>query len=288
MKRRDGNGPATMDVGMIECGVVAEQPSLVIAMPMRDKPTVESEIALRLNTEPHTLLTVTGLPVDEARNELAKRILHLRPLPEIVVLLDDDAWWPPGAVEALVDVLHGLPQQVGMLAAGFCKRLPHAPAVAYLKADSRGASLPLMRDTVPDGAILRIEACGLHACALRVSALAALTADPFALGLATGEDIAFCVRLRELFEIACAPSITFAHIEAQTGVAYVPFGCPMEIVDNRATPLQPEQFLDRLRSAGVPVTTVSTANGICTVRIDNELDRSYGSILDERRKTRAA
>jgi len=268
---------------------------MVVAMPSRQKPTAETEGALRY-TAPHLLLSEVGKPIDRARNDLAARILALRPLPEVVVLLDDDAWWLPGAVEALAETLRGLPAQVAMLAGGFCKRMPHAPLASFAKSGRASGSFAINQGAVPDGAVVRIEGCGLHACALRTSALAALGEGPFRLGPATGEDLAFCARLRERgFEIACAPSITFAHVEVETGVTYVPFSGPLEIVANRARPLPPERFFQRLRAAGFKATIVSTAGGRRTVRVDREVvERSYGPAFDlhreayrKRRKARA-
>lgn len=55
-----------------------------ILMPIRDVPTPQTLYALEHNVEtPCTLLTVTGKPVDEARNELRKRVLELTPVPDV-------------------------------------------------------------------------------------------------------------------------------------------------------------------------------------------------------------
>jgi len=71
---------------------------LLIAMPMRDKPTRETLWALKDATPGHTLFTEVGLPDDEARNALAKRILE-HESEEFVAWIDDEAWCMPGSID---------------------------------------------------------------------------------------------------------------------------------------------------------------------------------------------
>ena len=101
---------------------------MLIAMPMRDKPTRETLWALKNATPEHILLTEVGLPVDEARNALAKRILEFES-EEFVMWLDDDAWWLPGSIEDFVSSLRALPDHA-LVCRGFSERRPYSSAVA--------------------------------------------------------------------------------------------------------------------------------------------------------------
>ncbi|HEV2740818.1 MAG TPA: glycosyltransferase family 2 protein [Candidatus Elarobacter sp.] len=234
-------------------------PHVWILMPMRDKPTRETTAALTSNTGPHTLLTERGKPVDDARNALSVQALALDPLPEIVVLIDDDAWWFPGAVEALVRELKAQPS-FAMLVGGFSKRIPHSPTVAYVRAGDASSALILGQNCLPN-TVVEIEECGLHACAVRTSALRALGPAPFALRSDKGEDLEFCARLREHgFKIGCIPSVTFAHVDDNVGAVFVPMMGPCEIADNRLRPSQ--------------------AKGVQTLRFDVGSARSFGTASD--------
>jgi hypothetical protein len=246
---------------------------LVIAMPVRDAMTRETRQALAHNTGPHTLLTVTGKPVDEARNELAKRVLSLEPLPEFVVWIDADAWWLPGAVERLIEPLRHVPS-LAMVAGYFCRRTPNAPAVANVRAGDASSAVVLGRDC-GENDVRMIAECGMHACAVRVSALRALGAHPFAVSM-VGEDLAFCKRLRDQgFAIGCAAGITFAHVEA-AGIAFVPNSGPLTIADGRPRALTGDEFARRLQRAGIPVTFYDRGRGRLVARVDVQAARTYG------------
>jgi hypothetical protein len=110
---------------------------LVVCMPTRDGPSAETQQALRDNMDGFIgpVLTVVGKPVDEARNELA---VHTRLLvslarkagadAEMVLWVDDDAWWPAGTVARLADDLARFPESVVM--GSFCRRLQYDGLVA--------------------------------------------------------------------------------------------------------------------------------------------------------------
>lgn len=256
---------------------------LIIAMPLRDKMTRETELALKHNTGPHQLLTVAGKPVDEARNELAARVLALSPRPEVVVWIDDDAWWLPGAVETLAATLHERPD-LAMVAGGFSRRIPHSTAVARRIAGDTSTELkPVPRGVAGGdcylGDIVDIAECGMHACAVRTSAMQDCGPEPFAL-MDAGEDLSFCARLRDRgFKIACAPAITFGHIDTTTGFAYLPLMPPGKIENGKARALTPA---DLRGVPGIVRAVPFWKNGRRGLRVEQrtEAGRSYGATTD--------
>lgn len=264
---------------------LSRQTTLVVCMPTRTTPTPETLRALRLNSPPHCLLMETGKPVDEARNALADRILALDPLPEIVVLLDDDAWWEKGIVENLVAELRSQPS-LGMLAGSFSQRIPHAPTTA------RRIAQDITTDLIPDyggtpGAnctvndIVLIEEVGLHACALRTSALRAVGPNPFNVIGTLAEDQAFCARLRKCdVKIACAPAFPFLHVDKDSGFAYAPCN-PLWKIDNGR--LRKVTIDELKRSPNVKATPLRVdENGVVIYEMQHlaEPSRSYGAAVD--------
>lgn len=237
--------------------------------------TRETRQALDDNAGPHLLLTVTGKPVDEARNELAERVLSLNPVPEFVVWIDDDAWWLPGAVERLIEPMRSVPN-LAMVSGAFCARIPNSPTRAYRRAGDPFSSVVLGRGCGGRDVVL-IEECGLHACAVRTSALRALGDRPFAI-TNVSEDLAFCRRLRDRgFTIGCAIGVTFAHIEADAGIAFVPDSGPVEIIEGQKRDLTPDEFARRLQRANIQVTMTDKGDGHAEARV---AARSYGPKLD--------
>jgi hypothetical protein len=252
-------------------------PDLVIAMPTRGRISEPTRYALANHTGPHRLLTIEGLPVDEARNELARRVLALNPVPEFVVWLDDDAYWVPGGVESLVGFLAQNPH-VAMVATSFSPRIPYTSAMAWREA-GKSALIP-----VPPGApggnctwadVVPIAECGLHACAIRTSALRALGDDPFT-PTDVPEDLAFCRRLKSQgFEIVCVAGLAFLHFDVDTGLAYAPAQPPMRIEGGKHRLVEQREFpyLD-----GLPGVLVDKRKN----RIRFELNaRSYGRAVDK-------
>jgi hypothetical protein len=208
--------------------IQTKKSALVIAMPMRDKMTRETELALKHNTPPHRLVTVTGLPVDEARNELARQVLALNPVPKVIVSIDDDAYWDRGAVEALTDTLNRLPEYA-MVTAAYSPRLPGAPIAAWLSTDPKSQLAPVLPGAPNYGKVIPIARCGLHAYAVRTDALRALGADPYAVAGAD-ESFSFCDRLiAKGFRIGCATAVPFAHCDVTTGLAFLPGAPPLKI-----------------------------------------------------------
>lgn len=195
---------------------------LVIAMPMRDKPTRETERALAQNTPAGiTVLTLAGLPVDEARNLLVKAALEQGR--EYVLWIDDDAYWPPGAVEHMIATMQQH-TDLAALAAMFCARKAHWPCAAY-------------RDPGPVIAIsdqvTKINGAGMHFTMTRASALREpIGPEPFRIdaGSRLPEDLSFFLRLHDAgMNAGLATSLQVAHVERESGMVFLPNQPPLKI-----------------------------------------------------------
>lgn len=119
----------------------------------------------------------------------------------------------------------------------------------------------------------------MHACAVRTSALRAVGPEPFAM-TTTGEDLAFCARLRERgFKIGCAPALTFAHIDTVTGFAYLPLMPPGKIENGLPRAITPR---DLHGVPGIVRTVPIWDRGRRGVRVEQrtESERSYGPAYD--------
>ena len=249
-------------------------------MPMRDTPTRETLWALKNATPQHTLLTEVGLPVDEARNALAKRILEYDS-EEFVAWIDDDACWMPGSIEELVSNLTALPD-CSLVCGSFSERRPYGNAIA-------GGFGRVLQPGPPGqagcnvffGQVVPIEHCGFHFLVMRTAALRTLGPKPFdTLGL-RGEDYSFCHRLvSQGGKLACNPAVAAAHIEVKNGLAFLPGHPPFKIEGGRARALKP-QDVGALQGVA-PVGRVKNPDGTRALRIEMKTQqvRSYGTAVD--------
>jgi hypothetical protein len=199
------------------------------------------------------------------------------------VWIDDDAFWVPGAVGALVDALEQRPG-LAMVAGGFCLRLPNSACAAWQRAgNSTSALIPgvpgVNGANCPLNAVVPIEACGFHGCAVRASALATLGPEPFNVLGDTGEDWLFCERLRgHGFRMACIPAITFLHIDQERGLAFAPASIALKIEHGRPHPLEPRDA-ERLPRELVQQVWAAGRRGL-RVEFKTESVRSYGPAVD--------
>jgi hypothetical protein len=262
---------------------------LVIAMPVRDEISEPTKYALAHHTPPHRLLTVVGKPVDEARNDLAKQVLALDPVPEFFVWIDDDAWWLPRSIEALSNVLRQLPQ-VAMVAGSFSRRIPHTPATAWrIAGDPASALVPVRPGTAGGNCtwtdVVQIEECGLHACVVRTPAIRLLGDAPFSVLPALPEDQAFCQRLREHgFEIVCAPGIMFLHYDVKTDLAYAPAQPPLRIEGGKGRLLDGRDTANIRKSPGLmEMKEIVGPDGRRQILVKQRFEsmRSYGPAVDD-------
>lgn len=191
-----------------------------------------------------TLFSVIGRPVVEARNELAARARASGA--EFALWLDDDAIPEPGALARLLATLRAEPA-VDVLAAFACDRRPFCSPNAFrLHGDAYVALVE--RDTptpfaLPDwaprysiGEIVPVDACAFHCVLLRTTLLERLGEHPFSLpeGAKYGEDFQFCRRAKSAgARIAVDTGARVAHIETESGLAFVPYKPPGRVVERR-------------------------------------------------------
>jgi hypothetical protein len=217
---------------------------IIVLMPTRGTPSRETELCLRHHLEdyPHRIITVSGKPVVEARNQLAKeaRDLDLGELefePRYVLGTDDDAWWPRGHVDRAVTILEDNPE-VAMVTGVFCCRGPYlenvaAKAVRFLCVEVYDIFKSMRHEP---GELVEIDLCGGHWFVIRRDVLISLGDEPFSRlpnrvafpnsstvsGLAP-EDYSFCRRLRWAgHKIVIERTLRVGHVDVTNGLCYYP------------------------------------------------------------------
>jgi hypothetical protein len=211
---------------------------LVIAMPMRDKMTRETELALKYNTPPHRFITVTGLPVDEARNDLARKVLALTS--DVVVWIDADSWWFPNAIPSLLHLLHVVPV-IGVVTGFYGYREAFRPPLVW-KRIGEDASFVRPGEHCPQGDALQIETAGFQMVAMRRNVLERIGDDPFSVAdVQDSEDTAFFRRCRDHgIMSACHTGVPVVHI-GDDGYGYLPGGPRFAIRGNNLVPVPTAQ-----------------------------------------------
>jgi Glycosyltransferase like family 2 len=230
--------------------------SIATLIPVRDQ--ITSFTIDALNRDGLSPCTVTGKPVDEARNELVRRVLAIDPAPDVVLWIDADAWWPSGTVDKLLNLLH---QPRVDVATGFfgVREAFRPPTILKTLGDPKSFARPGGEDC-PVGQGLRVGYSGLHFVAHRRSLLERLGPDPFSVtGSGDGEDAAFCRRILAVGgTIVCHTGAPVAHV-GDDGFAYLP-GAPRFVIRDNGLHQVP--------------TEVPKASFV--------RDRSYGTAVDER------
>lgn len=224
-------------------------PPLLFAMAIRDRPTSETERALKENTPRHRLVTVAGLPVDEARNELVRKVLALTPKPEVVVWIDADSFRFANAISSLLGVLGQFPD-VGVVTAFDGYRDAFRPPLVW-KRIGGDATFVRPGEDCPQGHVLQIGTAGFQMVAMRRSVLERIGVDPFSVtDVQDGEDTAFFIRCQAYGVIsACHTGVPVAHV-GDDGYAYLPGGPRFAILGNDlvAVPTAPVEPQARKRT----------------------------------------
>ncbi len=212
---------------------------LIVAMPTRGSVSVETLTARENNLPllPRITVTVPRRDVVAARNEIGKSILELMQQGAIdsgifVLWHDDDAWWPAGTVEQMIVTLRDNPT-VDLLAASFGERIPFCKPGAFRK-DFSDAVVPGVNCSLGD--VVPVKTVGGHFLLHRAALLEKVGPDPFNVPSdhRFAEDMAFCKRIRDVGgTVAVATGIVVAHVEASTGLAFIPGARPGRIVDNQ-------------------------------------------------------
>lgn len=201
-------------------------------------------LAQHLDEVDYALLNVVGKPVVEARNELARHAFASGT--ELALWLDDDAYPEPGSIERLLATMRER-RDLEMLAAFACDRRPFCSPNAfglhgerYVALVERNTSAPF---AIPEwapryaiGDVVPVDACAFHCVLMRTTLLERLGADPFALpqDARYGEDFEFCRRARAVgARLAVDTGAPAAHLEPESGLAFLPYKPPGRIVEGR-------------------------------------------------------
>lgn len=261
--------------------------SIVVCMPMRDRMTSETAQALRENAGgcKMTLLTEVGKPVREARNVLAQRVLDLElPGDTPIFWIDDDAWWPPGTLEGMVarlpaeSVIFGLHTVRGPWNQPSAMRVDQLAWCETMELREKGG-LWICRGPLRDeGKVVPVLAASTHFLVHRARLLRdwdrrfresghAKTSGPFTTHPAVDqkfhgifenvvgeltEDASFCLNmLNAHITMLVDTTAPVAHIEADSGAAFLPLRGPMRVSENSLVPLQGSIDAGKDRSYGL-------------------------------------
>lgn len=224
-------------------------PTLAILTPMRDQPSREYQYALTHNVEiPFVHLTEVGKTVEVARNLLVERVRELKPRPEFVAWIDDDAYWLPGTIPKLLDALtHRVPEEtraMSMVLPWFGIRLTGDYVDAYRSEKLKGNLALMYGRDVPLPCLWPISMTSTHFLVHRTAALDWLGSAPFKIypDLDWAEDEAFCMRWRSAGgSIYLVGDVGVYHVQVKTGLAYLPGAPgPFRVLDDGT----PEPALD--------------------------------------------
>jgi hypothetical protein len=233
-----------------------------VGLPTRGTVTLETYYSLTQNMGGFNsvLIPVARKSVDEARNEIAETMLHVRhaQLPfsaDLCLWTDDDAWWGPFAIQTAIQTFADNPH-IDILCGYYCSRAEYAPPMAFFRVLGDGVVKP------GRGPLIEITRCGFHWVMMRKEALRAVGENPFS--VIDGdryEDVSFCHRAKSVgLRIFCSLDIAIGHVDAATGFVYFPYMPKFE--SNGSGPV----LTDFKPTASVSVP---------------ELSRSYGEAIDK-------
>lgn len=212
---------------------------IVVCMPVRDSLEPETEYAVRNHLPPCRVLTERGLPVDVARNRLAKAARESDA--EHIVWIDSDMFFAADAVSNLIEVL----DDADVAVAHFCVRMAYQRAVAYR--GEVGAKLKQLNLGIDYeiGNTVAIDSSGFGLVAHRRELLDRLGDDPFAVDGNSYEDYAFFRRVRKIGgRVLMHTGIPVAHVEG--GEAFLP-GLPTGRITNGRLEVIDDKRLSNLR-----------------------------------------
>lgn len=250
----------------------------IVLMPTRGTVTAETVAALLMNGEGHSLVVrmVHRKPVDVARNQLARDALTAADDPAVfergadplVFWIDSDAFFLKGTFSLMIREFETHPE-IDVLVGYFGPRAPFLGSTAFLKADDIASSVVAGTNCVL-GAVVPVEAAGLHFALHRASLLRRLGKEPFGPPMQRGsDDMWFCRRVREVGgRIAVATGIPVFHVDERNGLAFYPGARALvvagdhidaEAVAETPLPLELRSFGERVDRAKRTVQ-VSTAD----------------------------
>jgi len=233
----------------------------LVLMPLRDKPTRPTQLALDRHTDgPITLITARGLPVEEGRNSVWHQARAIARPQDFVFLIDGDAYWEPGHFNRFRSFLAGLPDNA-LVGAQVGPRQPFAKSYIARKLDDYDNTRLDGKDLeqIPRGGFAAVEAQPIIFAACR-GALLQQFEDPFSylpdVPAGSSEDMCFLWRLkRSGCPVFCDAHVPVFHFDEDRGLAFIPFHPPFEIDANgKLTPrhdiTRDSTVIQKLRSYG--------------------------------------
>lgn len=248
--------------------------ALIVCMPTRGQICYETQIAIEQNLQglKYAKIMAGRKPVVEARNILAKMALEVpsthafdfEPREWFVLWADDDAWWQPGSVQAMLSCMRDF-RQIDALFGSFGHRVPYSRVAAYQrKGDTTSDPKPGIDCALGD--VVPVERAGFHFVLMRLALLDRVGPNPFDIPQDSGlsEDFAFCDRAIDAGAcLAVGTQMPIFHVDPRDGTAYLP-GMPAMRMENNSVQL--------LTMEHVAVSGVRQSE-----------DRAYGDEIDAER-----
>lgn len=268
-------------------------------MPSRGTLAVETHEALSRNMDdiPNIRMVNARKPVDESRNELSASALRVAQDDPMNVgfdnyrslWIDSDAWWPRGTISQMMRIMDEHPE-IDLLVPLFCARQPFCPPAVFREQSVRvvrysdGAEItkiPNMPLPVSDetGEIVPIHSAGAHFVLHKTSILSALGENPWSPSELQTEDISFYRRLRE-HNVRCfaATRLAVAHVDADTGRAYMPGQRPLRVVGGSLVyDVSPAEKTDAELIAEIQDTPIRKYGS----RVDSAVDAIHDDLSNE-------
>lgn len=218
----------------------SQEDAVIVLMPIRDRMEPETEFALKNNIGfNYQFFTEIGIPVDEARNRLAKRALESNA--DRIVWIDSDAFWLAGCLERMLSSVSA--NELAVIGTVYSSRMHYAPVNAWT--NEQMETVPLSRIQEYDG-LIQCWFIGSHLMAHSRALLERLGSNPWALAQSDySEDGAFARRIRECGGTQYLDTRCWAfHVEC--GSMYVPYSPAYALIDGKveerplgATPMFP-------------------------------------------------
>ena len=217
--------------------------TILLGLPTRDGTlSKETECSITHNDDGFNLIRImtSGLGVIDARNSIAAGMMDHSDDPEQVCLwCDSDSFWEPGTIAKVIEALKSLPP-LSTVNGYSGSRREHGTSFGHI---SENGWQTAVYGREPE--LCPIIRAGFQLVAHRLAVLQALPSDPFNYyeplaekdWYPPSEDYSFFERLRLVGGQAyMALSAPVAHVDVETGLAYLPHSGAFMIVDNQLVP----------------------------------------------------
>lgn len=182
----------------------------VPCMDMVNAPFAQSLCAMTKVGECHVSFMVGSLIYD-ARNSLCEQALKIGA--DAILWLDSDMLIPP---DAMVRLMKHIEEGKDIVSGLYFNRKPDYRPTLFKSLDVENGKCKFTDyNDYPKDSVFEIDGCGFGCVAMRVPILTKMVLEKgnwFAPAYNSGEDIAFCIRAKELgYKIWCDSSIKFGH-----------------------------------------------------------------------------